>query len=172
MTQPYGPPGGGSNMVAPVKVCPNCGVQSQTVNTKCPHCGKGFKAKKSHTFRNVFLGIIAAVVLLFAGCTALIGGAANEAVKSLEADQAKSAISETQYSQIKIGDTRADLDKAVAPAVPADAQEFSNEGILDEENFDTACVYFNKTGGELGDLYQFCLDGTGARAKVTSKSSV
>ncbi|QGG41831.1 DUF2510 domain-containing protein [Aeromicrobium yanjiei] len=45
--------------------------------------------KKRHTFRNVMLGIIAACVLFIAGCTALLGSAANEAGKSIEKEVAK-----------------------------------------------------------------------------------
>lgn len=41
-------------------------------------------AKKSHTVRNVLLGVIAGFVLLMGGCLALVGGAANEVGKSLE----------------------------------------------------------------------------------------
>ncbi|MCD9198315.1 DUF2510 domain-containing protein [Aeromicrobium wangtongii] len=46
-------------------------------------------AKKSHTFRNVMLGIIAAGVLVIAGCTALLGSAANEVGESIEKEEAK-----------------------------------------------------------------------------------
>jgi len=48
-------------------------------------------AKKSHTFRNVMLGFIAALVLLVGGCMALIGSAANEVDKSIKAEEAKDA---------------------------------------------------------------------------------
>lgn len=47
--------------------------------------------KKSHTFRNVMLGFIAALVLLVGGCMALIGSAANEVDKSIKAEEAKDA---------------------------------------------------------------------------------
>lgn len=47
------------------------------------------KQKKKHTVRNIFLGLIALFILLFAGCTALVGGAANEVSKSIEEDANK-----------------------------------------------------------------------------------
>jgi len=58
-----------------------------TAHTQAP--APAAPAKKSHTFRNVMLGIIAAFVLLVGGCLALLGGAANEIEKSVEAEQAK-----------------------------------------------------------------------------------
>lgn len=45
--------------------------------------------KKSHTARNVILGIIGVTVLFVGGCIALIGGAANEVSKSIEDDANK-----------------------------------------------------------------------------------
>ena len=32
---------------APVKVCPHCGAQAQTVDMKCPNCGKKYKKKSA-----------------------------------------------------------------------------------------------------------------------------
>lgn len=49
-------------------------------------------AKKSHTVRNVLLGVIAAFVLMIGGCLALVGGAANEISNSI--DEAEKADSE------------------------------------------------------------------------------
>ena len=169
MTQPYG--SASPQMVAPTKVCPNCGVQSQTVEDKCPNCGKKFKAKKNHTARNVLLGLTLLFILVIAGCATLLGGAAKSVSDSLDADQARSAITPEKYQQVKIGKTRAQLDKFLAPAVPQDAQEFENEGVLGSDKISSSCVYYNKAGGEFGDIYQFCLDGTGPTAKITSKSS-
>lgn len=45
------------------------------------------KAKKKHTVRNILLGLVGLFILLFAGCTALVGGAANEVSKSIEASE-------------------------------------------------------------------------------------
>lgn len=59
-------------------------MQAQTLEEKCPHCNKKYKQKKSHTVRNIFLGLIVLGLLFFAGCTALVGGAANEVSKSIE----------------------------------------------------------------------------------------
>jgi hypothetical protein len=45
--------------------------------------------KKSHTFRNIMLALIAVSVLFIGGCLALVGGAANEVGKSIEKEEAK-----------------------------------------------------------------------------------
>lgn len=46
---------------------------------QCPACGKGYR-KKNRTVLKVLLGIVVPVIVLAVGCTALIGGAANEVV--------------------------------------------------------------------------------------------
>jgi hypothetical protein len=48
--------------------------------------------KKSHTVRNILLGVIAVGVLFIGGCLALVGGAANEIGNSI--DEAEKADSE------------------------------------------------------------------------------
>ena len=47
------------------------------------------KQKKSHTVRNVVIGVVIGVVLLVGGCVALFAGAANEVSKSIEEDANK-----------------------------------------------------------------------------------
>ncbi len=74
---------------APTTFCPNCAAQAQTLDENCPNCGKKYKQKKKHTVRNVLSGIIALSILFFAGCTALVGGAANEVSQSIEKDASK-----------------------------------------------------------------------------------
>jgi hypothetical protein len=151
--------------MAPVKVCPHCGAQAQTLEMKCPNCGKKYK-KKSPVLK-ILLGIAILMVLIVGGCTALVGGAVNEAVESYNAEQAKSAISQEVFDGIQLGATRAQVDAAVAPAVPQDAQEFTQEGVLDEAQISSSCIYFNREGGKFGDIFQFCFDGD----SLTSKNS-
>src|SRR4051812_44115821 len=50
--------------VAPVKVCPNCQVQSQTTADKCPNCGKRYKKRKKWPW------ILLTLFVIFGGCTA------------------------------------------------------------------------------------------------------
>jgi hypothetical protein len=44
--------------------------------------------KKSHTLRNVFLGIIFAFILILGACSVLLGGVANEIDKSISEEEA------------------------------------------------------------------------------------
>lgn len=152
-------------VTAPVKVCPHCAAQAQTLDAKCPNCGKKYK-KKSPVLK-ILLGLVLLGVLLVGGCTALLAGGVNEAVNSFNEEQAKSAISQETFDSIEIGATRTEVDAAVAPATPQDAQEFTQEGVLEEENISSSCIYFNREGGEFGDIFQFCFDGE----LLTSKNS-
>lgn len=144
-------------MTYPSKVCPNCGTQAQTGSDRCPNCNKKYK-RKSPVLK-ILLGVTLLLILLAAGCAALVGTAANEAVNQLNEDQAASAISQETFDGLQIGATRAEVDAAVAPAVPQDAQEFTQEGVLDEQQIETSCIYFNREGGEFGDIFQLCFDG-------------
>lgn len=155
-----------TTFTAPTKVCPNCGAQAQTVDMKCPNCGKKYKAKKSHTVRNVFFGIVLASILLVGGCLALVGGAANEVSKSLDADQKKSAITVAQWNEIKPGQSKAQVLEIVKPAVPSDEQttESSGEGF----DYNSNCLYFNEAEADEFSIiaYQVCLSDD----KVSTKS--
>ena len=152
-----------TTLPAPVKLCPHCAAQAQTTALKCPSCGKKYK-KKSPVLK-ILLGIFVLIIAVFAGCTALVGKAVDEAVDSYNAEQAASAISQETYDSIQIGATRADVDAAVAPAVPQDAYEYTAEGVLEETQINSSCIYFNRDGGQFGDAFQFCFDGDVLRSK-------
>lgn len=139
----------------PFKVCPHCGTQAQTADMQCPACGKGYR-KKNRTFLKVFLGIVASIVVLAVGCTALIGSAANEVAKELDAEQEAHAISAETFASLKLGATKDQVMAAVAPATPEDAQEFEQAGVLSADQVRSSCLYFTKEGGGFGDLYQLC----------------
>ena len=57
----------------PTKVCPHCSVQSQTLEDKCPSCGKPYKKKRGGCLKWVGISVLA-LVLLIAGCSALLAG--------------------------------------------------------------------------------------------------
>ncbi len=154
-----------AQLTAPVKICPHCSAQAQTVDTKCPHCGKKYK-KKSAALK-ILLGLAVLMVVVVGGCTALVGAGINEAVEQLDEEQAASAISQETFDAIQIGATRADVDAAVAPAVPQDSQEFTQEGVLEAADINHSCVYYSREGGEFGDIFQFCFEGD----VLTTKSS-
>lgn len=149
---------------APVKACPHCGAQAQTVEMRCPACNKGYR-KKNRTFLKVFLGIVVSVIVLAVGCTALVGGAVNEVAKELDAEQKAHAISAATYESLTLGTTKSKVLSAAAPATPADAQEFEQEGFLDSGQISTSCLYFNKEGGSFGDIYQLCFSNDRLESK-------
>lgn len=150
----------------PVKVCPHCKAQAQMAGPRCPHCHKKY-AKKKRTVLKVFLGAFAALIAVIVLMVVALGSAANQAVKQLNAEQAKHAIAPTTYSKIKIGATKAAVLRAVRPATPENTQEFESAGVLSATDIKSSCVYFNKQGGSFGDIYQFCFDGN----KLATKSS-
>jgi hypothetical protein len=152
---------------APTKVCPNCGAQAQTVEDRCPNCNKKYRQKKSHTVRNVLLGIVLLSILAVGGCIALLGSAANEVSKSMDAEQSRSAITTTQWEAIQPGMTKAQVLEIVAPAEPSDEQTMESQS--GEFEYNSNCLYFNKAESEEFEIfsYQVCLTDD----KVESKNS-
>ena len=75
--QGVAPTPGTAAPTVPTKVCPNCGVQSQTVADNCPNCGKPYRQKKGGCLKWIGLGLLA-LVLLIAGCTALLAGGSDD----------------------------------------------------------------------------------------------
>lgn len=168
MTAPWpGQEGAQSTQAPPIKTCPHCSAQTQTFDQKCPHCGKSYIVKKKHTVRNVLLGITLLIILTFAGCAALIGGAATSVSNDLHKKQARSAITTTQWNSIKVGQSKAKVLQIVAPAVPSDEQTMeSDSGTV---NYNSNCLYFYKAEDKSFQVisYQVCL----SNGKVESKSS-
>jgi uncharacterized paraquat-inducible protein A len=60
----------------PTKVCPHCGTQAQTAESKCPNCGKKYKRR---TGLKIFAGIVLGLLVLIIGCSALISAGVDEA---------------------------------------------------------------------------------------------
>jgi hypothetical protein len=115
------------------------------------------------TVLKVALGILLAFVLLIGGCMLLIGGAANEAGKSIERDQNENAITNSQARSIKTGMTKSEVIDQLGP--PKDTQESETEGLGKDQ-----CLYWNVKGGEALDSWQFCFRGGGSSAKLESKN--
>lgn len=114
------------------------------------------KPKKPRIFLKVFLAIMLAMFLAIAGCAALVGGAASEASKAIDAEQNKSAITAKQFKSLELGATKkaviADLGK------PADTQDMETQGLEAGQTFKTSCIYYNRKGGEMLEMYQLCFD--------------
>ena len=136
---------------------------NHTLEKRCPTCGKKYKRR---TVLKV-LAISSAVFLLFIiGIIVLIGAGANEVSNQLDAEQDAHAITATTYKSIHLGDSRSDVRDA-AGKPPENAQEFETAGVLDSSKIKSSCLYWNKKGGEFGDIYQLCFDN----GKLTSKNA-
>ena len=64
----------------PTKVCPNCGVQSQTTSDKCASCGKKYKQKKGGGCLK-WLGIVTLAFIVLIVIIALASGGGKEDAK-------------------------------------------------------------------------------------------
>lgn len=148
---------------APTKVSPHCGAMTRTLEKRCPSCGRRYRRR---TVLKVLLGISALGLLGIAGCAALIGGAANEAVKQLDAEQRAHAISRAQFDELRLGMRQSEVEDRLGKA-PEDRQEFEQEGVLDAEPQNSSCIYYNRAGGQFGDVFQLCF----TNGRLDSKNS-
>lgn len=136
----------------PNKVCPHCGAMNATTAPKCPRCGKKYKKR---TVLKVLVGLSVLGLVAIVGCAALIGGAANEVSKQLDAEQAKHAITKKRFDSIPLGITQTEVIH-IANKQPENKQEFESESFLKDEPDSSSCIYYNKKHGSFGDVFQFC----------------
>jgi hypothetical protein len=106
--------------------------------------------------------LIAAVVGI--GVIVIVALAVNNAVDELNKEQARHAITKTQFDAVPLGITHADLESQLGKP-PEDTQEFVTKGILDEKDINSSCVYYNEVGESFGSRFQFCFDGDSLRSK-------
>lgn len=109
-------------------------------------------------------GLLAAFAVLVVGCVAVVGFAINEAVNELNEAQQRHAITQEQFDAIPIGASRAEVVAALGKE-PQSAQEFVSEGIFDEDELRSGCIYYNRDGELFGHTYQFCFEGDSLRSK-------
>ena len=103
--------------------------------------------------------------VLIGGCSAILIGAANEAVNDLNDEQQQHAITRADYNALSIGMTEEEVRQSTGKA-PEDRQNFESEGFLNDEPEKSSCIYYNKADGEFLDTYQLCFDN----GKLTSKN--
>lgn len=88
----------------PTKVCPNCGVQSQTASDKCPSCGKKYKQKKrGGCLRIIGIATLALVALIIA--IAALSGGGDEDAKVKKGNGDESAQPSDKVTTAAVGDT-------------------------------------------------------------------
>lgn len=90
----------------PTKVCPNCGVQSQTTADKCPSCGKKYKQKKrgGGCLRIIGIATVAFIVLIVA-IVALSGGGNEDATVTPGNGSDNSTETSDEGTTAAVGDT-------------------------------------------------------------------
>ncbi len=161
-TQATAPQPQNAAAATPLKLCPHCHVQSNTTATTCPSCGKRYIQKKKWPW---VVGAIFLVMMVgFAGCVAVIGTAAKHAVDVLNTEQARHAITPSQFDAVQLGSSRVDVISRLGKA-PEDAQQFVQRGILNGQDLNSSCIYYNKAGGSFGDRYQFCFQNDSLSSK-------
>jgi hypothetical protein len=152
-------PGSGP-IAAPTKLCPHCGAQAATHESKCPHCGKSYKKRTGLKIFAVLCGI---GLLFLIGCVALIGTAVDEAEK----DQQAHAITSQEFQSVDIGTSQSAIEKRFGE--PDDSQDFQQKNVLKPGSQNSSCIYYNEDDADLleGKFFQFCF----TEGKLDSKNA-
>jgi len=145
----------------PTKICPHCQAQSQTDDLKCPNCGKRYARRRRWPWA------LLAVFVLFGGCGALLIGGLNNAVDSLNKEQAAHAITKAQFDSVQLGISQSALESQLGKP-PENTSEYVTKGVLSQADIKSSCVYYNEVGQSFGSLFQFCFDNDAMRSKLAS----
>jgi hypothetical protein len=89
----------------PTKVCPNCGVQSQTTEDKCPSCGKKYKQKKRGGGCLRIVGIATLAVIAFIVIIAVSTGGSEDATVTPGDGSGNTEESRDEGATAAVGDT-------------------------------------------------------------------
>lgn len=119
--------------------------------TQTPDGSWVLEPKRHHVFRWI-VGTAAALLILI---IVLVGVVINGAVDQLNAEQQAHAITPAQYTTVKLGVTRQQLESQLGKQ-PENAQEFVSKGFLNQGQLNSSCLYYNESGKTFGHLYQFC----------------
>jgi hypothetical protein len=135
----------GKTVPPPTKVCRHCGAQSETFESSCPSCGRGYGMS-----RGALIGIISAAVvvgvLFLGGCAALIVAGVNE----VEEEQDEHEVTRAQFDSIERGATRASVEARLGD--PFETDRLGPGG--------STCLYYPEEGEDLfADYVEFCFVG-------------
>lgn len=167
---------------APTKVCPNCGVQSQTSADKCPSCGKKYKQKKGGCLKwlgIITLGLIAIIVISVlassggddkaknsAGGSGTTTQAADESTTTAPAPAEPAAPDASPYV-VGFGD----LSALSFPAGKPGELAIVSTGAQDELNDSVTIIVRNNTSDPIGQIEATGTAHDAAGALVGSGSS-
>ena len=117
------------------------------------------------TVVKVALGVILGLTVLIVGCAVLLGAGADQVADEIDKQQKANSITLTQYRGAKTGTRQSTIEKRFGE--PSDAQEFESEIPDLDARSKGSCIYYNRRGGEIGDIFQFCFDD----GRLTSKNA-
>jgi hypothetical protein len=123
----------------PTKVCPRCRVQTQTLEERCPNCGKRYERP-----RVVKIAAILAAAAALGSATGLVLAALDDAGEQTKT-QTVPAITFEQGARIDAGTSRAEVERRLGrPAVRRPAGR-GNE---------LPCTYYDLS--DQAGIWQFC----------------
>ena len=105
----------------------------------------------------ILAAIGVAFVLGVGGCTTIIVLAVRDAVKELNTEQRRHAITRAQFDSIQLGSTKADVIAKLGKQ-PQSVQEFLRKDAVNADEIRSSCIYYNKLGSSFGSRYQFCFE--------------
>jgi len=117
--------------------------------------------KKKAKWPWVLLGVFVVFGLGIVGCVAVVGTAAHEVAKSISSEQAKHAISQSQFDVMPLGTPKAAVIAGLGKQ-PEDTSSFSSAN--GNVKVQSDCIYYWETGVTFGHYYQFCFNGAGSLA--------
>ena len=105
-----------------------------------------------------FLGVFGVILGALVGALLLIGLAfvlAGERVtRELDKEQRPASITTRQFDRLDVDATREEIENRLGDT--AEADEFEIDRLAQQEPEHSTCVYYDRRGGGLGDIFQLC----------------
>ena len=99
----------------------------------------------------VLLGAVLGAVLL----VGLVFVLAGEGItRELDKEQRPASITERQLRRVGIGASKEDAKERLGDY--AEADELESPGVEEREPERTTCIYYDRRGGRVGDVFQLC----------------
>ena len=102
----------------------------------------------------VILGALVGALLLIGLAFVLFG---ERVTRSLDEEQRPASITVRQLDRLDADATRKQVEERLGDS--ARAEEFEFEGLEQQEPEGSSCVYYDRRGGRLGDIFQICFRG-------------
>ena len=102
----------------------------------------------------VILGALVVALLLIGLAFVLFG---ESVTRELDEEQRPASVSTRQLDRLAADATRKEVEDRLGES--ARAEEFEVRGLDREEPEGSSCVYYDRRGGRLGDIFQVCFRG-------------